>query len=130
MGKEENAIMRQCMEILGLYGLVYLKKASDVVAEGEREHRCGVYWRQNTGAAWFGEGNKKRPVFYGVPGQADIAGILGDGTRFHIETKTPTGRQSDTQKAYEKIVTGFGENYIIVRDVAELQAWLDTPLGE
>ena len=50
-------------------------------------------WRANCGAALLGG----RVVRFGIPGQADLTGILPDGRRLEIEVKSPTGRQTPQQ---------------------------------
>ena len=58
-------------------------------------------------------------VRYGVPGQADLSGILKDGRRLEIETKSARGRQSQQQLAFERMITKFGGVYIVARSVEE-----------
>ncbi|RMG17749.1 MAG: hypothetical protein D6729_08280 [Deltaproteobacteria bacterium] len=53
-------------------------------------------WRANVGAARFG----RHVVKFGIPGQADLTGILPGGIRLEIEVKGPTGRQSPQQRAF------------------------------
>ena len=52
-----------------------------------------LFWRVNVGLATAPDGRKTR---YGLPGQADIAGVIR-GHHVEIEVKTPTGRQSRQQ---------------------------------
>lgn len=89
-------------------------------------------WRANTGVARYGN----RTVRFGVPGQADLTGILPVtlvcpacgieagrlGVRLEIEVKSETGKQSDEQRAYENIVTRFGGIYILARSVDDVWA--------
>lgn len=75
-------------------------------------------FRQNTGAHKVG----KHFVRYGVKGQADLRVIVGpEGWLWEIEVKTPTGRQSADQKAYEKMLIGLGGSYTLARCVED--AW-------
>jgi hypothetical protein len=81
-------------------------------------------WRQNTGVARMG----KRVVRFGVPGQADLTGILSDGRRLEIEVKSPTGRQTLDQQRYQQMIERFGGLYVLARsveDVEEMLARLD-----
>jgi len=73
-------------------------------------------WRQNTGVAYY----ENRPVKFGVPGAADISGILNTGTRLEIEVKTPSGSQSQAQKRYQDMITKFGGVYILARCVDDV----------
>ncbi len=69
-------------------------------------------WRQNTGAARRKSGALVR---FGVPGQADLSGILTDGRRLEIEVKTARGKQSDQQIAYQEMIREYGGVYILAR---------------
>lgn len=61
------------------------------------------------------------PIKYGLNGAADISGIMRPhGKRVELEIKTGTGKQSDVQKAYQKMITDFGGIYIVVRDLQDL----------
>ena len=61
-------------------------------------------WRANSGVARYGD----RTVAFGVPGQADLTGILPGGIRLEIEVKGPRGWQSQKQHYYKQINKGFG----------------------
>lgn len=75
--------------------------------------------RVNTGAAMV----KGRMVKFGVPGTADIVGLIApSGRMIQLEVKTLTGRQSDVQKRMERIVKQFGGVYAVVRSVADADA--------
>ena len=73
-------------------------------------------WRQNTGVARMG----KRVVRFGVPGQADLTGILPGGLRLEIETKSELGRQSVEQSSYQAMVERFGGVYVLARSVDDV----------
>ena len=73
-------------------------------------------WRANTGAARFGN----QIVRFGVPGQADLTGILPDGHRLEIEVKSATGRQSQDQANYQRMIERFGGVYILARSVSDV----------
>lgn len=77
-------------------------------------------WRANSGVARFGD----RFVRFGVPGQADISGILRDGRRIEIETKTSTGRLSRHQEAFCDMIRAFGGVYVLARCVRDVEAAL------
>lgn len=79
-------------------------------------------WRQNVGLFQTLDG--KRRVYCGVPGAADISGILADGRRLEIETKThrPGSEQFEQQRIYEKMILDFGGVYILARSVDDLIA--------
>lgn len=76
-------------------------------------------WRQNTGAARTSTGALVR---FGVPGQADISGILApSGRRIEIETKTARGRQSQAQKKWQAMIEKFGGVYVVARSVEDVR---------
>ena len=73
-------------------------------------------WRQNTGAARVG----RRFVRFGVPGQADLTGILRGGRRLEIEIKSPIGRQTPDQRAFQALIERFGGVYALARTVEDV----------
>ena len=73
-------------------------------------------WRQNTGVAHFG----MRTVAFGLPGQADLTGILPGGIRLEIEVKSPTGRQTPEQQNYQRMIERFGGVYVLARSVDDV----------
>ncbi len=85
-------------------------------------------WRANVGAARMGP---RRVVRFGVPGQADLTGILPGGIRLEIEVKNNSGQQSAEQRNYQRIIERFGGIYVLARSVDDVwQAigrYLDVP---
>ena len=77
-------------------------------------------WRQNTGVAKFGG----RVVRFGVPGQADLTGMLPGGRRLEIEAKSATGRQTKDQKRFQAMIEKFGGLYVLARSVEDVWAAL------
>lgn len=75
-------------------------------------------WRANVGAARL----RGQRVTFGVPGQADLTGILPDGRRLEIEVKSPDGVQSEVQKNYQKMIEKFNGVYILARSVDDVWA--------
>jgi hypothetical protein len=73
-------------------------------------------WRQNTGGAML----KGRFVRFGVPGAADISGILAGGRRLEIECKAECGRQSEEQLRYQLMIEHFGGVYVLARSVEDV----------
>lgn len=83
----------------------------------------GRVCRMNSGALRARDG---RLVHFGVPGLADIVGILRPhGRLLCIEVKTPTGKQSPAQARFQNMIDTNGGIYIIVRNVSELAAMLE-----
>lgn len=79
--------------------------------------RCAL-WRNEIGSSThFPDGTKRKgPIRYGIcnPGGADLIGLFG--IRFlAVEIKTPRGRQSPDQIAFERAVTARGGVYALVR---------------
>ena len=83
-------------------------------------------WRAHTGAAITPVGG--RIVRFGVPGQADLSGIVrvapARGRRLEIEVKTTVGRQSELQKNYQRMITDAGGIYILAKSVNDVYAGL------
>jgi hypothetical protein len=83
--------------------------------------------RRNVGLAR--DVNTGRVVRFGVPGEADLQGVLlvgHIGLAVALEVKTPTGRQSKAQERWEAAWTRRGGFYRVVRSVADAeQALLD-----
>ena len=77
-------------------------------------------WRANTGAAKIGNAL----VRFGIPGQADLSGLLANGRRFEIEVKNETGRQSPDQKNFQAMIEKFGGLYVLARSVDDVWAAL------
>ena len=73
-------------------------------------------WRANTGVARI----EKRVVRFGVPGQADLTGILPEGRRLEIEVKSPTGRQTPEQRSFQGIIEKFNGVYVLARSVEDV----------
>lgn len=81
------------------------------------------FFRQNTGVAKIGG----RTTRFGVPGQADIRGIVTPrGRLVEIEVKSRTGRQSAQQKKYEAMLRSLGAVYILARCVEDVWRVLKT----
>lgn len=64
-------------------------------------------------------------VFYIFQGLGSYKGIsdliaIKDGLTVYIEVKTETGRQSEYQKQFERIITDHGGKYILARSTADI----------
>lgn len=84
--------------------------------------------RNNVGMARMPNG---APIKFGVgnPGGADLVGVFR-GRALYVEIKTPTGRQSPEQKAFQSLVERHGAIYRILRSVEEAQSFLQELRGE
>ena len=85
-------------------------------------------WRANTGAVPFdektppGQVRRKRWVRFGRIGQADLTGLMPDGTgrRLEVETKRPKGgRQSVRQKDFQFLIEQHNGVYILANSLEE-----------
>lgn len=75
--------------------------------------------RVNTGGATI----RGRFVRFGVPGTADICGILAPtGRLIMIECKAATGKQREAQVTMERVVTQFGGLYVLARSLEDVDA--------
>ncbi len=75
----------------------------------------GVFlWRSNAGAARAATG---RMVRFGMPGQADLSGVLRGGFRLEIEVKSATRKLTPEQKAFGNRVLELGGLYWVARSL-------------
>jgi hypothetical protein len=74
-------------------------------------------WRANVGVARVGT----RVIRFGIPGQADLTGILPDGRRLEIEVKSLTGRQTPEQVAFQNMIERFNGIYILARSTNDVR---------
>lgn len=80
------------------------------------------FWRQNTVGVYDAQRKAFRSLpKYAITGTADII-LIDGGLAVFLEVKTKTGRQSPSQKEFEKKVTDAGAQYFIVRSVDDVQA--------
>ena len=73
-------------------------------------------WRQNTGKAQM----RGQWVQFGLPGQADITGLLPNGRRLEVELKSDSGRLSAEQRAFAARIRAAGGLYIAARTLDEV----------
>lgn len=89
-------------------------------------HRGMRLWRQNTGVARF----DRRTVAFGIPGQADLTGILPGGIRLEIEAKGPNGRQTEDQRNFAHMIERFGGIYVLARSVQDVREAIGSHLRD
>ena len=80
--------------------------------------------RANVGVARIG----RRVIRFGVPGQADLTGILPGGLRLEVEVKSARGRQSTEQRTYQRMIERFGGVYVLARSAEDVRAALEAYL--
>jgi hypothetical protein len=59
------------------------------------------------------------PFKYGLPGSADILGIVKGGYFIGLECKTGNAKQSEGQKNFEAMIKKFGGHYCVIRSEEE-----------
>lgn len=59
---------------------------------------------------------------FGIPGQADVSGILDGGYRAEIEVKTGSGRLSKEQIAFKTMIEVWGGFYFECREMEALKS--------
>jgi hypothetical protein len=59
-----------------------------------------------------------------LKGASDLIMVVEKNV-FWIEMKTPTGRQSPEQKAFELSVNNLGFDYLLFRSLEEFQEWCE-----
>ena len=77
-------------------------------------------WRANTGVGVTPDG--ARIVRFGIPGQADLSGLLIDGRRLEIEVKMPGRTQSEAQLMFGEMILRYGGVYLLAHSVEEALA--------
>ena len=78
-------------------------------------------WRANVGAARIG----RRLIRFGIPGQADLTGILSDGRRLEIEVKSAGGRQTPAQQAFGRTIERFNGIHVLARCTDDVRERLE-----
>lgn len=82
-----------------------------------------MFWRQNqSGSFYTGKDGKRKfrkPPTYAKNGVPDVI-VVKDGRFIGLEVKTPKGRQSDAQKAFQEELEKNGGEYHIVRSVDDV----------
>jgi hypothetical protein len=87
-----------------------------------------VLWRNNVGVLMDKDG---RHVRFGVggPGGADLMGVFsrrdGIGVFIAAEIKTATGKQSEEQIRFQKLVTQKGGACVVLRSVDDAKQWIE-----
>lgn len=99
-------------------------------------------WRNNTGQSWTGNQiiriavagsfpvnpgdvviRKAHPLRFGLPGSADIFGVIQPAGRFvAIEVKSSGGKASAEQERFLKMVNGMGGLAFVAHSVEEVAA--------
>jgi hypothetical protein len=103
------------------------------IQEALRYDRRVLVWRQNTGGAHLpGSGPRgKQFVRFGIPGQADLTGLVAStGRRLEIECKRPGEEQTDLQRHFESEIKRAGGVYLLVHSVGECRAKLDEVIAQ
>lgn len=76
----------------------------------------GIVRRNNVGTYLTPYG---KPIVIGIPGEPDLTLFTKTGETIFIEIKTPTGRQSEKQKHFQKVVESYGFRYVILRSAED-----------
>lgn len=78
-------------------------------------------WRVNVGVARTPDGGMMR---FGLPGMADLSGIVACGRRLEIEVKGPKGRLTEQQEAWGRCISALGGLYLVARSAEEVATFL------
>lgn len=84
--------------------------------------KAGIVRRNNVGTFLTVNGN---PINIGLPGEADLTLFAKGGKTVFVEVKTPTGRQSKQQKAFQKRVEELGFEYMIARSLEDIKKFVE-----
>ena len=85
-------------------------------------------WKQPVGKARAL--HSQRVISFGVPGMADLGGILACGRRLEVEVKTGTGRLSPDQARWRATIERFRGVYTLARSCDDLEETLRSHLSE
>lgn len=81
-----------------------------------------IWWRRmNSGMAVSEYQGRKRVIRYGSPGMADILATFPDGVCCWLEVKSPTGKQTDDQVAFQMDVYCANHQYYLVRSLDDVK---------
>lgn len=78
-------------------------------------------WRVNVGAARTPDGAMIR---FGIPGMADLTGIVACGRRLEVEVKAAKGRLTPQQVAWGRCISALGGLHLVARSVEDVEAFL------
>ena len=81
-----------------------------------------VYIKHNSGAYRTGTGGFVR---FGRSGSSDFLLFVDHGRRIHIKKKAEKGRQSKSQRDYQRLVERLGHKYLVVRSLKEVASLFD-----
>ena len=87
---------------------------NDILVAVSSLPQCMV-WRANSGVGVTPQG---RPLRCNVPGCADIIGVYR-GRGIGIEVNTPIGRQSETQRNFQRAWQAAGGLYIVAHSAED-----------
>lgn len=79
-------------------------------------------WQQPVGLAWTID--KKRMMKFGLPGQADLSGIMPNGIRLEIEIKVGRDIQSEKQINFQRMIEKNKGIYLVIKDDKPIQEQL------
>lgn len=95
---------------------LFLKR---LMIELQREFVEARFFQQHVGLFKTMTGN---PIKIGIEGQADLSSIFGPiGKRIEIEVKTGTGRQTEAQHRWQRMIEKHGGIYILARDIEQVK---------
>lgn len=92
----------------------------------ERQHLRGLFFAVNNNSEHIARAMNRKASGV-VPGVSDTI-LLIDGRAFLIEFKTQSGKQSDSQARWQRLVEANGFEYFIVRSVDEFKELINSLL--
>jgi hypothetical protein len=97
-----------------------LKK--QILAWAEKDPRVCL-WNNAVGLMTTPDGQRKYQM--GLPGSADITGVLRGGRRIEIETKSKVGKPKTNQLHFQRLVERYGALYVLARTLEDVQKAID-----
>lgn len=88
------------------------------------DHRPDILiWRNTVGT--FHTVDAGRTMQIGLPGSADLIGVIPGGRFIGVEVKTATGVQRKNQVAFQRAVEKRGGLYVLARSVSDVRAAME-----
>lgn len=84
-------------------------------------------WRVNVG---IGKTPGGAMIRFGLPGMADLTGIVACGRRLEIEVKGPEGRLTPEQQAWQRCILAMRGLHLVARSTDQVQQYLDEHLAQ
>lgn len=115
MKHNESQLQQQCVAWFRAQYPQYAMLLTHVANEGNGNHVTGAIHKAEGTVAGVPDLLLFMPAWYVGDGVVNLMAVLG------IEFKTPTGKQSQQQKDYQRMFEAAGNKYVIVRSFEDFR---------